>query len=452
MPENEYTLVEYFGKSDGSECGYCHGLIDGKRSTHGMWAHYMTTAVYQSLIDRGWRRSGKYCYKPVMNETCCPQYTIKCDVTVNQLTKGQKKCLKRFHNYIQNDVKPKTLSNEHNSLEHAQTRSLVKAAETPKQKPNQTNNVQIKDRSRKKRFQRYQRQVEKLRSRNLTDLQIEEHFKKRIEFKLQKQKPKAIEDYFAFTSSAKNKLEVKLVSSADASVFDSAQRKNEFTVYKKYQTTIHKDEEDKITEKQFQRFLIDSPLKYSEFDQEVSGGSFHQQYWLNGELIAVGVIDILDLCVSSVYFFYDPSYNFLSLGRISAFQEIMFTRKLHSSLVNLKYYYMGFYIHSCPKMKYKGEYSGSFLLCPEAYSWHPIEEVSHLLDVQRYTRFAAEGAPKAPPGSLKDLLVLFDQTAMTYIQYRQKTGSNKDEDKEVLDICQLIGKRATEFDFVLYRG
>ena len=43
-------------------------------------------------------------------------------------------------------------------------------------------------------------------------------------------------------------------------------------------------------------------------------GSFHQQYWLNGKLIAVGVIDILPKCVSSVYFFYDPDYNFLSLG------------------------------------------------------------------------------------------------------------------------------------------
>lgn len=36
-------------------------------------------------------------------------------------------------------------------------------------------------------------------------------------------------------------------------------------------------------------------------------GSFHQQYWLDDDkLIAVGVIDILPKCVSSVYFFYDP--------------------------------------------------------------------------------------------------------------------------------------------------
>lgn len=33
---------------------------------------------YQAMIDRGWRRSGDYCYKPDMRRTCCPQYTIRC--------------------------------------------------------------------------------------------------------------------------------------------------------------------------------------------------------------------------------------------------------------------------------------------------------------------------------------------------------------------------------------
>ena len=47
-------------------------------------------------------------------------------------------------------------------------------------------------------------------------------------------------------------------------------------------------------------------------------GSFHQQYWLDGKLIAVGVIDILPKCVSSVYLYYDPDYSYMSLGTYSA--------------------------------------------------------------------------------------------------------------------------------------
>lgn len=40
----------------------------------------------------------------------------------------------------------------------------------------------------------------------------------------------------------------------------------------------------------------------------------------------------------------------------------------------LKYYYMGFYIHSCPKMRYKGKLSASYLLCPETYVWMPLTD------------------------------------------------------------------------------
>lgn len=47
-------------------------------------------------------------------------------------------------------------------------------------------------------------------------------------------------------------------------------------------------------------------------------GSFHQHYLLDGQIIAVGVIDILPSCMSSVYLYYDPDYDFLSLGTYSA--------------------------------------------------------------------------------------------------------------------------------------
>lgn len=39
---------------------------------------------------------------------------------------------------------------------------------------------------------------------------------------------------------------------------------------------------------------------------------------LDNKLIAVGVVDVLPGCVSSVYFFYDPDYSFLSLGTFGA--------------------------------------------------------------------------------------------------------------------------------------
>ncbi|KAI4502285.1 hypothetical protein M0802_002967 [Mischocyttarus mexicanus] len=69
------SIVEYSAQAEVHACGYCNS--PDTNFSHGMWAHYLTVQDYQNLIDRGWRRSGNYCYKPTMNRTCCPTYTIK---------------------------------------------------------------------------------------------------------------------------------------------------------------------------------------------------------------------------------------------------------------------------------------------------------------------------------------------------------------------------------------
>lgn len=54
----------------------------------------------------------------------------------------------------------------------------------------------------------------------------------------------------------------------------------------------------------------------------------------------------------------------------------------------MKDYYMGFYIHSCPKMSYKGSYTPSFLLCPERLTWVPLELCRPILDAHKYARLS----------------------------------------------------------------
>lgn len=46
------------------------------------------------------------------------------------------------------------------------------------------------------------------------------------------------------------------------------------------------------------------------------------KYYLDDELIAVGVVDLLPESVSSVYFFYDPAYKKYSLGVYGVLSEI----------------------------------------------------------------------------------------------------------------------------------
>lgn len=130
-----------------------------------------------------------------------------------------------------------------------------------------------------------------------------------------------------------NKLEVKIIRSWPPSKQFQETIKEEHELYAKYQTEIHKDSPQECNMKQFQRFLCTSPLMPLSYSGplnktgqvsnhpdlvDIGYGSFHQQYRLNGKLIAVGVLDILDHCVSSVYFFYDPEFQFLNLGTYSA--------------------------------------------------------------------------------------------------------------------------------------
>jgi arginine-tRNA-protein transferase len=72
----------------------------------GMWAYRLGAKGYQSLIDRGWRRSGKYCYKPLVQDSCCPAYTIRCEALNVLVTRSQKKVLKRVQQFIQHDHRP----------------------------------------------------------------------------------------------------------------------------------------------------------------------------------------------------------------------------------------------------------------------------------------------------------------------------------------------------------
>ncbi|XP_010011172.1 PREDICTED: arginyl-tRNA--protein transferase 1-like, partial [Nestor notabilis] len=77
-----------------------------------MWAHSMTVQDYQDLIDRGWRRSGKYVYKPIMNQTCCPQYTIRCQALHFQTSKSHKKVLKKMLKFLSKGDVSKVVSEE----------------------------------------------------------------------------------------------------------------------------------------------------------------------------------------------------------------------------------------------------------------------------------------------------------------------------------------------------
>lgn len=79
--------------------------------------------------------------------------------------------------------------------------------------------------------------------------------------------------------------------------------------------------------------------------------SIQSEYYMEGELIAAGFLDMGSDCLSSVYFVYDTDYASLGLGTFSVLREIEYVKEL-----GLKYYYLGYYVEGCERMLYKGNF------------------------------------------------------------------------------------------------
>jgi len=88
----------------------------------------------------------------------------------------------------------------------------------------------------------------------------------------------------------------------------------------------------------------------------------------------MGVLDILPNAISGVYFIYDPDYSALSPGKLSALRECSLAAELEEAGFGQTFYMMGYYIHSCQKMRYKAEYSPSYLLDPSTNHFLPFKD------------------------------------------------------------------------------
>ncbi|XP_012877354.1 PREDICTED: arginyl-tRNA--protein transferase 1 [Dipodomys ordii] len=452
-----------------------------------MWAHSMTVRDYQDLIDRGWRRSGKYVYKPVMNQTCCPQYTIRCHPLEFQPSKSHKKVLKKMLKFlVKGEVSKGNCEDEpmDSAMEDAVTGDFALINKLDIKCDLKTLGDDLKE-SLESEEKKKEKTSKKEDSKELINSQaIEEklgsgepshsikvHVVPKPGFDLVTEKVRVVrssppspqfkatfqESYQVYKryqmvihKDPPDKPTVSQVRLVPVSFEDPEFKSSfnqSFSLYVKYQMTIHQDLPDECGKTEFTRFLCSSPLEAENPPNgpECGYGSFHQQYWLDGKIIAVGVIDILPHCVSSVYLYYDPGYSFLSLGVYSALREIAFARQLHEQTSQLCYYYMGFYIHSCAKMKYKGQYRPSDLLCPETYVWVPIEQCLSSLENSKYCRFnqdpeaVDEGRSKEPDR----LKVFYKKAIMPYGVYK-KHQKDPSEDATVQQYASLVGQACSE--------
>ncbi|KAI5928282.1 arginine-tRNA-protein transferase [Camillea tinctor] len=265
----------------------------------------MSPVYYQALIDRCWRRSGSLLYKPNQRDACCPHYTLRLDSSKFRASRDQRQAINRFNKYVIGDT-------------------YVKEA-----------------------ARRYPKSREQARKRD-TEFDLVERIHESECDSLEQ--PPAPAHAFAVTLEPDDFTEEK------------------YAVFENYQRIVHQEQPSDISREGFRRFLCSSPIKresvVTESGKEKQIGSFHQCYRLDGKLVAIGVLDLLPNCVSAVYFLYHESIHKWSPGKLGALREIALAAE-----GGYRWWYSGFYIHTCPKMRYKINFSPQQILDPNRLEW-----------------------------------------------------------------------------------
>jgi len=122
---------------------------------------------------------------------------------------------------------------------------------------------------------------------------------------------------------------------------------------------------------------------------------------IDGKVAIVGVIDLTADSLSSVYLYYDPKYEFLNPGTLSALREIEYIKKVRESgaaPATFKWYYMGLYYQDCKKSVYKANYKPSMVACPHTYTFvYLTEEVKNKISSEKMPRLTPDAAPSSYP-------------------------------------------------------
>ncbi|KZT24354.1 hypothetical protein NEOLEDRAFT_1067469, partial [Neolentinus lepideus HHB14362 ss-1] len=288
--------------------------------------------VYHRMLLRGWRRSGIYCYKPDSRRSCCPQYPIKdvLDALDFKPTRSQRKVMYRWNRFIA----------------HGNATNLSTDTSIPSEgKQENTSSTLL-----------------------ASTLHSVEH--------------RTTSERMA------HKFEVFLESPSYTA--------EKYRLYETYQTQVHQDTLN--LPYLFYRFLVESPLINTTIPYTSTAppahlprqyGSYHQLYRLDGRLIGLSVLDVLPGSVSSVYFMYDRRWAKYSLGKLSIMREAALVQEMNcAGLPEMKHLHLGLYVHSNPKMRYKGDYYPTYLADPEELDWHALEDCLPLLNRYRYACFA----------------------------------------------------------------
>ena len=475
------SQVQYIYQPGGpypGPCGYCHSQ-DERFFLDGVWTEKMSARDFQELVDRGCQRSGKFVYLPANKVTCCPQYIFRLDVSTFQASKNQRRAVRKFNDYLLKGRQVDDSSGEggggggggeaSTEKDKTDTQAAPEATATPLESRVKRSRVVTPGRGpdptkppcRKakelRRERRAQKQAHRAAAMDKDTAAKEEGVSSTSKKITALQQPTNLIELVRLPDprECKHKVEVKLLCTNPLSKEFWSTFEQSYEVFRKFQMEIHREPLEKCDKSQYMQFIVSSPL-FPEESPPGTGfhyGSYHQQYWIDNELLMVGVLDILPKGVLCNYLYYDPDKRFLAPGVYSAIREIAFNQELYQRNPALRYYYMGYYVHDCPKMNYKRHYDSASILCPVTHEYIPLDHARLKLDVDKYCRLS-DNQSYQETFTDEDLdkvrVRTNDGREMEYGQYRSSSGTHYDN--LVKSYLRMVGRNTSRRMLLYFSG
>ncbi len=124
-------------------------------------------------------------------------------------------------------------------------------------------------------------------------------------------------------------------------------RKEHFALYMKH------------SKARFTNKHVDNEEDYRQTFYQYTGTQLVSEFYLDGKLIAFGILEKGLNSLSSVYFVFDPEIEKRNLGTFGALKEIEYAKDN-----DLSHYYLGYWIEENKSMAYKSQFKPN-----EVYDW-----------------------------------------------------------------------------------
>nr|CAG4650153.1 EOG090X06AF [Sida crystallina] len=218
----------------------------------------MNCEDYQNLIDRGWRRSGQYLYKPMMNVICCPMYTIRCLATEFKMNHSHKKVLKKVNKFLS---KGKSIGeSQNNDAQLVENDAPPMESEVVPEQIAAKIQVDLTVEGAAGGSDALKTPLKKAKVRRLERKLVKCGQDQAFSKKSKAAPAKTLEDFLkeGEGTALQHQLEIKLVSVNVPEFQDTVEESHK--LYVKYQVSVHQDKPSKCTMDQYLRFLVKSPL------------------------------------------------------------------------------------------------------------------------------------------------------------------------------------------------